>query len=93
MLCYYAHNMPTYMGRIMTTTTIKKATNLTLSADVLAEAKQLGINVSQACDAFLRDLVRQENERRWAQQNAAFIEAYNQTVEAEGLPLEQWRSF
>ena len=41
----------------------------------------------------LRDLVRQENEKRWAQQNAAFIEAYNQTVEAEGLPLEQWRSF
>jgi len=77
----------------MTTTTTKKATNLTLSADVLAEAKFLGINVSQACDAFLRDLVRQENERRWVQQNAAFIEAYNQTVEAEGLPLEQWRSF
>ena len=77
----------------MTTTTLKKATNLTLSADVLAEAKQLGINVSQACDAFLRDLVRQENERRWAQDNAAFIAAYNQTVEEEGLPLEQWRSF
>ena len=77
----------------MTATKSKKATNLTLSADVLAEAKQLGINVSQACDVFLRDLVRKENERRWAQQNAAFIEAYNQTVEAEGLPLEQWRSF
>lgn len=77
----------------MATTSTKKATNLTLSADVLAEAKQLGINVSQACDAFLRDLVRQENERRWAQENTAFIEAYNQTVEAEGLPLEQWRSF
>lgn len=77
----------------MATTSTKKATNLTLSSDVLAEAKQLGINVSQACDAFLRDLVRQENERRWAQENTAFIEAYNQTVEAEGLPLEQWRSF
>jgi toxin CcdB len=33
-------------------TTPKKATNITLSADVLNEAKALGINISQACDHF-----------------------------------------
>ncbi len=71
----------------------KKATNLTLSADVLSEAKALGINLSQVCDQFLRELVRKERERRWEQENAEFIAAYNQTVEAEGLPLEEWRSF
>lgn len=72
---------------------VKKATNLTLSADVLAEAKSLGINISQACDQFLRDLVRKEHERRWQRDHADFIAAYNQTVDAEGLPLEQWRTF
>jgi antitoxin CcdA len=71
----------------------KKATNITLSSDVLSEAKALGINISQACDQFLRELVRKERERRWQQDNAEFIVAYNQVVDAEGLPLDQWRSF
>jgi antitoxin CcdA len=71
----------------------KKATNITLSADVLADAKALGINISQACDQFLRELVRGERERRWQQEHAEFIAAYNRLVEQEGLPLEQWRTF
>jgi antitoxin CcdA len=71
----------------------KKATNITLSSDVLAEAKALGINISQSCDQFLRELVRNERERRWQQDNADFIAAYNQTVADEGLPLDSWRSF
>lgn len=71
----------------------KKATNITLSADVLSEAKALGINLSQACDQFLRDLVRRERERRWQADHAEFIAAYNATVEAEGLPLDEWRAF
>jgi len=71
----------------------KKATNITLSSDVLAEAKALGINISQSCDQFLRELVRNERERRWQQDNADFIAAYNQTVADEGLPLDTWRSF
>ncbi len=74
-------------------TVLKKATNITLSVDVLNEAKALGINISQTCDQYLRELVKIERERRWQQDNAEFIAAYNQTVEQEGLPLEQWQSF
>ena len=73
--------------------TTKKATNITLSSDVLSEAKALGINISQSCDQFLRELVRNERERRWQQDNADFIAAYNQIVGDEGLPLDPWRSF
>ena len=72
---------------------LKKATNITLSADVLADAKAFGINISQACDGFLRARVKQERERRWLSENAAFIEEYNKTLDAEGLPLDQYRSF
>ncbi|MBS0512557.1 MAG: type II toxin-antitoxin system CcdA family antitoxin [Proteobacteria bacterium] len=75
------------------TASAKKATNLSLSADVLAEAKRLGINVSQACDEFLRELVRAERTRRWKAENAEFIVEYNRIVESEGLPLAEWRSF
>ena len=71
----------------------KKATNITLSSDVLAEARALGINISQACDQFLRERVRDERKKRWQQDHADFIAVYNQTVETEGLPLSQWRTF
>ena len=71
----------------------KRAANLTLSTDVLAEAKALGINISKACDAHLRELVRKEKEARWKAEHADFIQAYNQTVAEESLPLDAWRSF
>ena len=71
----------------------KRATNLSLSTDVLEAAKELEINISQVCDNFLRALVRREQERKWREDYADFIAAYNATVEAEGLPLDEWRSF
>lgn len=71
----------------------KRHTNLTLSADVLIEAKKLGINLSKACDGFLRELVRQEKERKWKENHIEFIQAYNKNVESEGLPLDQWKTF
>jgi antitoxin CcdA len=71
----------------------KRAANLTLSADVLESAKALGLNISQVCDNYLREVVRQEQERRWRQEHSEFIAAYNSVVEEDGLPLDQWRSF
>lgn len=71
----------------------RRPTNLSLSADVLEAARALDINISQACDAYLRELVRREQARRWRDEHADFVAAYNATIESEGLPLEQWRSF
>ncbi len=71
----------------------KRATNLSLSSDVLEAAKDLEINISQVCDNYLRELVRREQERQWREDHAEFIAAYNSTVESEGLPLDEWRSF
>lgn len=71
----------------------KRATNLSLSSDVLEAAKNLKINISQVCDNHLREVVRREQERKWREDHADFIAAYNATVEAEGLPLDEWRSF
>jgi antitoxin CcdA len=71
----------------------KRATNLTLSSDVLDAAKLMGMNISQLCDNYLREVVRREQERKWREEHADFVAAYNATVEAEGLPLDQWRSF
>lgn len=71
----------------------KRATNLSLSADVLEAARALGINVSQVCDSHLREVVRLEQARRWRAEHADFVAAYNATLEAEGLPLDEWKTF
>lgn len=71
----------------------KKATNITLSADVLIEAKALGINISQVCDQFLRERIRLEREQLWQKEHTEFIANYNASVEQQDLPLQEWRTF
>lgn len=71
----------------------KRPTNISLPLDVYMDAKSLGINLSQTCERFLREAIRTEKSRLWAAQHSHFIEAYNASVDAEGLPLSQWRSF
>ena len=71
----------------------KRATNLSLSIDVLEAAKDLEINLSQVCDNYLRQLVRREQERKWREDHVDFIAAYNATIDAQGLPLDEWRTF
>ena len=72
---------------------VKRAINLSLSVEVLDAARALEINVSQVCDTYLREVVRHEQERRWRDEHADFIAAYNATIEAEGLPLDTWKTF
>ena len=71
----------------------RRATNLSLSVDVLEAAKALNVNLSQTCDAHLRKVVKQELARRWREEHADFIAAYNEMLAAEGLPLEEWKTF
>lgn len=56
-------------------------------------ARRLRIDVSRVCDDHLREVVRQEESHRWKARNADLVAACNATVEAEGLPLDAWRSF
>ena len=79
--------------RVRTAMSGKRAVNLSLSTDVLEAAKNLEINISQICDNYLREFVRREQERKWREDHADFIVAYNATIEKEGLPLDEWRSF
>ena len=75
------------------TSSSKKATNITLSQEVVDDAKALGLNLSKTCERLLRETIRIEKERRWADEHADFIAAYNQSVQDNGLALEQWRTF
>lgn len=71
----------------------KRAISITLSMDVYNEARALGINLSQTCDRLLREAIAMEKARCRPNEHAEFIAAYNQMIEQEGLPLDQWRTF
>ena len=44
-------------------------------------------------DKHLRELGEHEQIRQWREAHADFIAAYNTTINQEGLPLDQWKSF
>lgn len=71
----------------------KKAANLSLAESLLAEAKALGLNVSQAAEAGLAKAVAEERAARWQRENAEAIASANAYVEEHGLPLAEFRMF
>ena len=71
----------------------KKATNVSLSAELVEEAKFLGINVSEACQSGLAAEVKKAREAAWQDENRAAIEASNAYVREHGLPLAKYRLF
>ena len=71
----------------------KRATNLTLNSKVLDLARELGMNLSQTVDALLAEEVRRRYWERWNADNRGAIDAYNERIERDGLPLAKHRSF
>ncbi len=71
----------------------KKATNVTLPCDLVDNAKSLGINVSRACEKGLNQAVKNALEQQWLQDNKEAIEASNQYVNKNGVPLAKHRQF
>jgi len=51
------------------------------------------MNVSQTVDALLAEEVRRRYWERWNEENREAVQAYNQRIEREGLPLAKYRSF
>ncbi|TPE51029.1 type II toxin-antitoxin system CcdA family antitoxin [Amaricoccus solimangrovi] len=75
------------------TTASRRATNLSLDPGLIAEARDLGVNVSRAAEAGLRAAVRAARAEAWRRENAGAIASANTWVEANGLPLERSRRF
>lgn len=71
----------------------KRAANLFIDAELLDEAKALGIGISSAAEDGLRKAVSAEKGRRWKQENKEAIESSNRWVEKHGLPLAKFRQF
>lgn len=71
----------------------KRATNVSLPEDLVAEARNLGINVSNACTKGLVADVKKAREDKWISENWEAIQSSNAWVEEHGLPLAEYRMF
>jgi antitoxin CcdA len=71
----------------------KRATNLTIDADLLARAKALGLNVSSVLDESLRARIREEEARRWLEENKEAFDAFNRETRDHGVWSERLRRF
>ncbi|CAM3685804.1 type II toxin-antitoxin system CcdA family antitoxin [Vibrio aquimaris] len=73
--------------------TPKKAANLTLNSELLAEAKRLKINLSATMEKALEKEVRKRLKAEWQEQNAEAINACNELTEKHGLFSDSYRVF
>ncbi len=73
--------------------TPKKSTNVSLAELLLAEAKELHINISQAAEIGVAKAVAEKKSQIWQAENKKAFECWNAYVEKNGLPLAKYRGF
>jgi antitoxin CcdA len=71
----------------------RRATNVSLDSAYLAEARELGINISQACERGLAETLAEVRAQRWLKENREALESSNEYVRKNGLPLAHLRLF
>jgi antitoxin CcdA len=71
----------------------KKSTNLSINSDLLRQAKERHINISQTLELRLAELLREEKSRTWKEENREAIIDYNRRIEAYGAFSDGLRRF
>lgn len=74
----------------------KKATNVTIREELLSEAKEIGLNLSQTLEEALEEKLRLSRRDAWVAENRDSIESYRQHVEKHGtlgMQLKHLRRF
>ena len=63
----------------------KKAVHLSIDAELAAEAKAAGTNMSALLEKALREELRERGWRKWREDDRAALEAYDRHIEEDGL--------
>ena len=66
---------------------------MTLPQSLIQDAKEMGINLSQACERGLATAVAEARRRRWLAENRGAMDDWNAHVAEHGLPLAPYRQF
>lgn len=71
----------------------KRRTNVSIDAELLTQARDMGVNLSAALESKLAELLKAERERRWIEENKAGFEAANRFLKTHGLWSDGRRLF
>lgn len=71
----------------------KKSANLSINADLLQQAKQLNINLSQTLEQHLAEIIRQAQRSQWLAENQSALDVYNRRIEKRGTFSDGLRRF
>ena len=71
----------------------KRATNLSVNRDLLAQAKAAGIPLSQTLEEALVQKLRQRRKTAWRAENSEAVAAYNRRIAEDGAFGDEFRQF
>lgn len=71
----------------------KKPTNLSINSDLLRQAKEHQINLSQTLELRLAELLREKKRCHWRAENQVAVEEYNKRIETQGVFSDGLRKF
>lgn len=81
------------MPRRPTEVAKKQATNVSIRPDLVAAAREAGINLSDTLERALVAELDARRRKRWLEENRQAIENYNGYVEERGVFSDWLRSF
>lgn len=71
----------------------KKSVNVSLDAELVAEARAAGVNISAVLERALHEQLKERRWAEWREENREAIAASNRYVEQHGLPLAKFRTW
>jgi antitoxin CcdA len=81
------------MRRQSSKSTSKRATNVSIRSDLLAAARDAGLNLSATLERALITELAEAQRNKWRHDNREAIEAYNEHVEKHGAFSDRLRGF
>lgn len=71
----------------------KRAVNVSIDAELVAEAREFGTNMSAVLEQALREEHRAKRWEKWRAENRAAIEAHNKFIDEHGNWTEDYRGW
>jgi antitoxin CcdA len=71
----------------------KRATNVSVRSDLLAAAREAGVNLSATLERALLEELAEGRRKKWREANREAIAAYNEYIEKHGTFSDDVRSF
>ena len=71
----------------------KRATDVSVRSDLLAAAREAGVNLSATLERALLEELAEAKRKKWRQDNRDAINVYNEHVEKHGMFSDGVRSF